>query len=209
MSDAALLYEACAVLDIDRSASIEQVRAAWKRKLKTVHPDVGGTKEAVHQATNMRDVLLAWIEAGRPDLDAEPGLVRTYARARSRARDCTWEDVAPPHPADMAQPRRAGSWNGFWTVAVIWGLALMSGLLVGGARKDPRPIWTHARPFLPVCVTDAMREILKAKCPALRPVAGDPEFAKAPHHLPICMGMDIFEETRAMINGTCWPASRH
>jgi len=80
--DAALVQEARAHLGTERAASADQVRAAWKRKLKEVHPDMGGTKEAAQHATNMRDVLLAWIDAGRPDLDREHDLAGgAYASA--------------------------------------------------------------------------------------------------------------------------------
>jgi hypothetical protein len=207
MRDAALLREAFAVLGVGHLASAEQVRAAWKRKLKTAHPDVGGTKEAVQHATNMRDVLLAWIKAGRPDLDAQTDPAWGYASARSRTQDFPWQDVTPPGPAEPPHYQPASSWHGFWTVAGIWGLSLMIGVLSGGHRKESRPIGTHQQPFLPPCITDSLHEILHTKCRPARSLLMDyPEFANAPPDLPICTGMDIFAETRALVDGNCWPA---
>jgi len=48
-----------ALLGVDRSASRIDIADAHRRLLAQVHPDRGGTNEAVHQATAARDLLLA------------------------------------------------------------------------------------------------------------------------------------------------------
>ena len=57
------------LLGVDRSASRTDIAEAHRRLLGRVHPDRGGTNEAVHAATAARDVLLARIdrtETGTP-----------------------------------------------------------------------------------------------------------------------------------------------
>src|SRR5262245_18775574 len=122
MSDAVLLREAWVFLGVDRWAKAEQIRAAWKQKLKEVHPDVGGTKEAAQHATNMRDVLLVWIEAGRPDLETEPDPISTaYARAQTRTQNFRWQH-AP-------QSQSGHPWNARWRVMVFcWIVSLLVAL---------------------------------------------------------------------------------
>ena len=48
-----------ALLGVDRSASRTDITEAHRRLLAKVHPDRGGSNEAVHQATAARDLLLA------------------------------------------------------------------------------------------------------------------------------------------------------
>jgi len=48
-----------ALLGVDRSASRTDITEAHRRLLVQVHPDRGGSNEAVHQATAARDLLLA------------------------------------------------------------------------------------------------------------------------------------------------------
>ena len=48
-----------ALLGVDRSASRTDIVDAHRRLLAQVHPDRGGSNEAVHQATAARDLLLA------------------------------------------------------------------------------------------------------------------------------------------------------
>jgi hypothetical protein len=119
--DAALLREALAFLGMERGATADQVRAGWKRKLKEVHPDMGGTKEATQHATNMRDVLLAWIDAGGPCLEEEPNPTSPHVRPRSFAKDLAWFDPSQAWPGY--------SYEGFWTAAAACGIALLFCLL--------------------------------------------------------------------------------
>ena len=48
-----------ALLGVDRGASRTDIAEAHRRLLAQVHPDRGGSNEAVHQATAARDLLLA------------------------------------------------------------------------------------------------------------------------------------------------------
>ena len=50
------------LLGVDRSASRTDIADAHRRLLARVHPDRGGSNEAVHAATAARDVLLARID---------------------------------------------------------------------------------------------------------------------------------------------------
>jgi DnaJ family protein C protein 19 len=56
------------LLGVSRNATRAEIGEAHRRKLAQVHPDRGGTNEAVHAATAARDLLLARldrIEAGK------------------------------------------------------------------------------------------------------------------------------------------------
>ena len=50
--------QARVLLGVDRAASSEEIVAAHRRKLREVHPDKGGSSEAVHAIDRARDVLL-------------------------------------------------------------------------------------------------------------------------------------------------------
>jgi DnaJ family protein C protein 19 len=47
------------LLGVPRSASREEIIEAHRRRLTQVHPDRGGSNEAVHEAAAARDLLLA------------------------------------------------------------------------------------------------------------------------------------------------------
>ena len=47
------------LLGVDRSASRTDIAEAHRRLLTQIHPDRGGSNEAVHAATAARDLLLA------------------------------------------------------------------------------------------------------------------------------------------------------
>jgi hypothetical protein len=153
--DAALLREALAFLGMERGASAAQVRAGWKQKLKEAHPDMGGTNEATQRATNMRDVLLAWIDAGRPCLEEEPNSTSPQVRPRSFARDLAWLDTSQAWPGY--------SYEGFWTAAAAFGIAML------------------------FCLLSAREQLVTSY-----------------YGLPRCAEMNIFEETKAMLDGRCW-----
>jgi len=58
-----------ALLGVDRKATRTDITEAHRRLLAQVHPDRGGSNEAVHQATAARDLLLARLsrqETGSP-----------------------------------------------------------------------------------------------------------------------------------------------
>ena len=51
-----------ALLGVDRGATRTDIADAHRRLLVQVHPDRGGSNEAVHAATAARDLLLARLE---------------------------------------------------------------------------------------------------------------------------------------------------
>lgn len=54
--------QARALLGVGRSARREEIVDAHRRLLTRVHPDRGGSNEAVHDANAARDLLLARLE---------------------------------------------------------------------------------------------------------------------------------------------------
>jgi hypothetical protein len=66
--------KACAVLGIDVDYTREVVLAAFRRAVKRVHPDVGGSAEGFQTAYNARTRLLATLGTSAP-LPREPGFV--------------------------------------------------------------------------------------------------------------------------------------
>ena len=51
--------QARALLGVNRNATRDDITEAHRRLLIRVHPDKGGSNEAVHQANRARDLLLA------------------------------------------------------------------------------------------------------------------------------------------------------
>lgn len=51
--------QARALLGVDRAATAAEINEAHRRLLVRVHPDRGGSNEAVHRANAARDLLLA------------------------------------------------------------------------------------------------------------------------------------------------------
>jgi len=58
------LARARQLLGVGRKAGREQIVAAHRRILARVHPDRGGSSEAVHEANAARDLLLAELPGG-------------------------------------------------------------------------------------------------------------------------------------------------
>ena len=58
--------KACALLGVAPDASREQIIEAHRRLIAMVHPDRGGTSEAVHEANAARDLLLARLAQAPP-----------------------------------------------------------------------------------------------------------------------------------------------
>jgi len=59
--------KARALLGVGPAASREQVIEAHKRLIAMVHPDRGGSNEAVHEANAARDVLLGVLAEREPE----------------------------------------------------------------------------------------------------------------------------------------------
>jgi hypothetical protein len=57
------------LLGVGRGAGRGEIEAAHRRLISKVHPDRGGSSEAVHEANDARDLLLE--EAGPPAADED------------------------------------------------------------------------------------------------------------------------------------------
>ena len=55
------------LLGLASGAGYDEIIDAHRRLLVKVHPDRGGTSDAVHEANNARDLLLARLAARMPD----------------------------------------------------------------------------------------------------------------------------------------------
>ncbi|MEM7688534.1 MAG: molecular chaperone DnaJ [Pseudomonadota bacterium] len=63
------ITKARGVLGVPANASRDEIMAAHKRLVASVHPDRGGTSAAVHEANDARDLLLSGLpkDEGGPD----------------------------------------------------------------------------------------------------------------------------------------------
>lgn len=64
------LRQARKLLNVEAGASREDILAAHKRLIATVHPDRGGSNGEVHEANDARDLLLSQLPSaprGNPD----------------------------------------------------------------------------------------------------------------------------------------------
>ena len=64
------------VLGVKRFSSREDIVSAHKKVIAKVHPDRGGSSNAVHEANDARDLLLAELpppERGAPEDELPPG----------------------------------------------------------------------------------------------------------------------------------------
>lgn len=86
------------VLDVPRSASLADIRRAYRRLARSVHPDVGGSDEAFKKLTRALYAALAEAKSRQEWEAAEP---RRKARARAAS---TWNDVR-----ERAAARAGGS----------------------------------------------------------------------------------------------------
>lgn len=64
-SDRAELEAARNLLGLDRHATREEIIEAHRNLLIQVHPDRGGSNDAVHRANAARDLLLARLASGK------------------------------------------------------------------------------------------------------------------------------------------------
>jgi hypothetical protein len=84
--------KACNLLGVAPDASREQIIEAHRRLIAMVHPDRGGTNEAVHEANAARDLLLARLAETRRRiliLDANPDVWTGLPYRRRPACACT------------------------------------------------------------------------------------------------------------------------
>lgn len=67
------LFRARKLLRVEDGASREQIIAAHKRLIATVHPDRGGSNAAVHEANDARDLLLEELPGKGADIQHDDG----------------------------------------------------------------------------------------------------------------------------------------
>eukprot|EP00438_Fugacium_kawagutii_P025260 Skav228644 [mRNA] locus=scaffold1659:30216:31898:- [translate_table: standard] len=82
------------ILEVDRTATLEEIRLAFKKRALQVHPDKGGSKEAFHLVYEALEALAD--PAARQSYDR--GLVRCTVRATASAR-------RHPKPRREAKPK--------------------------------------------------------------------------------------------------------
>ena len=63
----AVVSRARALLGVRADASREEIIEAHRKLIAQVHPDKGGTADAVHEANAARDVLLGRLQQGQLD----------------------------------------------------------------------------------------------------------------------------------------------
>ena len=57
--EAISVEEACRLLGVSETASLEDIRAAHRRLIAKVHPDAGGSDELAHRVNLARDTLVS------------------------------------------------------------------------------------------------------------------------------------------------------
>jgi hypothetical protein len=65
------LFNARKLLDVERGASRDEIRAAHRRLIAMVHPDRGGSTAQVHEANSARDLLLGELPEPPQTLDED------------------------------------------------------------------------------------------------------------------------------------------
>ena len=65
------------VLSVERGASAEEIRRAWRERARTVHPDVGGTDAAMQELNEALHSALAYVDVvSIATVSSSPLLVR-------------------------------------------------------------------------------------------------------------------------------------
>lgn len=77
-------YQVLGITDPDH-ATWRDIRTAYRARLKTAHPDHGGSREALEQVQAAHDLLLQWqaitdAENTPPDLPATPASAPVHRR---------------------------------------------------------------------------------------------------------------------------------
>jgi len=82
------------VLGVGRDASLDEIKAAWRRAAKATHPDAGGSEAAFQAAESAYATL------------SDPWLRSEYDRSLAEPADTSW--VATPAEQWVAEPAPAG-----------------------------------------------------------------------------------------------------
>ena len=65
------------VLSVERGASADEIRRAWRERARTVHPDVGGTDAAMQELNEALHSALAYVDVvSNATVSSSPLLVR-------------------------------------------------------------------------------------------------------------------------------------
>ena len=65
------------VLSVERGASADEIRRAWRERARTVHPDVGGTDAAMQELNEALHSALAYVDVvSIATVSSSPLLVR-------------------------------------------------------------------------------------------------------------------------------------
>ena len=65
------------MLSVERGASADEIRRAWRERARTVHPDVGGTDAAMQELNEALHSALAYVDVGSiATVSSSPLLVR-------------------------------------------------------------------------------------------------------------------------------------
>ena len=104
-----------AVLGLTPTATVAQVKAAYRRRSRKLHPDVGGDEEAFRELTDAFREASAYAAGERPNPYAAPPRVQPYDRHLH----------SPPPPPN---PWRNGVLGGslFWVLPVLAGIFMIS-----------------------------------------------------------------------------------
>ncbi|WBB80554.1 J domain-containing protein [Micromonospora sp. WMMD882] len=146
------------VLGVPRTAGPEQILAAYRRKVRTVHPDAAtGDLHAATLLNVARDVL------------SDPETRREYDRRRDAGSD---EPVTAP-PASPWDDAPTSGWDE--PPASLWD----DPDVVGGAADPPRPGWRPDAPPSGPVVTEFLPDP-----PSSPPYPHDPSYPRRPPYPP-------------------------
>jgi DnaJ-class molecular chaperone len=92
------------VLGVDRTASGQEIRAAYRRLVRELHPD-GGGGPSDQDRERLREVMDAYAVLGRDDRRA------AYDAALRRAETALWAQPPPRRPVWLAGTRLDGRFD--------------------------------------------------------------------------------------------------
>ncbi|GAB3282307.1 hypothetical protein GCM10027449_24180 [Sinomonas notoginsengisoli] len=84
------------VLGVDRTASLREIRSAYRRLVRELHPD-GRTAVSESDRERLREAIEAYAVLGREDRRA------SYDAARDRAESVLWAQMPPRQPVWLAR----------------------------------------------------------------------------------------------------------
>ncbi|THG31797.1 J domain-containing protein [Naasia lichenicola] len=125
MADSPLTASPYEILGISATASDDELRKAYRRKLRETHPDTGGAPARFHA------VQLAWERIGTPEARAAFDRGAPAAETSRQA----WAPAPPPKRESRPQARSHGHPGGWWREVYLDSLREWLG--VGNSVDDP------------------------------------------------------------------------